>query len=141
MGAIILRKLFFQVLLLVAIAISVYFVANIGLTYRAKSTARLEQLWSQDIHNLQSINKLPVSWNDIRLVEKIPSNDDALASLWTKSVSPPIEINPNGTHKLEILFISQKSEDGHTQAVIMHHITNAETRNLEWELGRTYTLD
>ncbi|MCB0351136.1 MAG: hypothetical protein KDD38_08120 [Bdellovibrionales bacterium] len=128
-----------QVLLLAAFSLCVYIVATIGISYRGKSAAILERAWKLDIQNLKLNNKLPAYWDDIRLIEKYTAKDDNKAETWMKDVYPPIEINPNGQHKLEILFISQ-SENGEQKAVIQHHIINIPTGDSVWEIGRTYDL-
>ena len=129
-----------QIILLSLIAFSIYTFAKIGLDYRAKSAERLEHVWREDIQNLQHAHKLPASWDDISQVEKIPGLQDAEAASWVKSVSSPIQINPSGKYKLEILFLSQ-NDNGHKRAVIQHHMIHIPSGNSVWELGRTYTLN
>ncbi len=126
---------------MVAVALGVYIIADVGATYRAKSTARLAQLWQKDIDNLQFAHKLPAYWTEIRLVERYPANDDVLASLWSKTVSLPVEVNPQGEYKLEVRFRSQKNEAGVIRAVIEHGITHIPSNNYVWELGRTYVIE
>lgn len=126
---------------MLAAALSLYIIANIGLIYQAKSSSKLEQLWIHDIENLSSAKKLPPFWNEISVVEKISANHDSLAELWLKTVSLPINIKPTGKYKLEILFLSQKNESGITQAIIQHHITHIPSKNSVWELARTYNLE
>lgn len=135
------RKIFFQAVLMIAAALGVYIIADIGLTYRVKAAAKLEQLWSEDIQTLAAAQKLPPSWSGIRVVEKISGNKDPMSELWAKTVSSPIEINPNGEYKLEILMLSQKNESGQTRAIIQHHIIHIPSNNSVWELARTYILN
>lgn len=123
-----------------AIAFSVYLAATIGMNYGTQSAAKLEHIWKQDIQNLLKAEKLPSYWKDIRLVEKVAARDDLLAESWSKFVSSPVEINPSGEYKLEILFLSQK-EGRHERAVIQHHMIHIPTGNSVWELGRTYILN
>lgn len=133
-------KLLSQTTILVALAAAIYIISNIGLNYKAKSGVELELIWKNDIATLKSSNKLPAYWTEIRTVEKINGPDDSIAAKWVKSVSSPIEINPNGQYKLEILFISDK-ENGIHRAVIRHHMIHIPSGNSVWELNRTYVLD
>jgi hypothetical protein len=134
------KKLFGQFTLLAALALILYAAANIGLSYRAKSAVKLEEIWQLDIQNLTANHKLPSYWNEIRFIEKIAAQGDSTAETWAKTVSSPIEINPNGNYKLEILFLSQE-EDGKKRAVIQHHMIHIPSGNSVWELGRTYELN
>ena len=135
-----LKKLIEQFSLLAILALIIYSVAQIAMSYRAESAEKLEKVWQQDLENLHSQNKLPSYWSDIRTVEREPAQDDSLANQWVKSVASPIVINPNGQYKLEILFISQ-TDSGQTRAVVQHHLIHIPSGNSVWELGRTYDLN
>lgn len=134
------RKLFFQVVLMVAVALGLYIAANIGISYQTTSSAQLEKLWAQDIQNLSLANKLPPFWNEIRIVEKNSEIQDPISKTWAENVSLPVEINPQGEYKMEILFLSQKNELGQTRAIIQHHIIHVPSNNSVWELARDYSL-
>jgi hypothetical protein len=133
------KKIIGQFSLLAAVALVIYVLAQIAIYYRSESTQILEKIWFDDIQALQTENKLPISWKEIRQVEKIPAQGDSEAALWVKSIASPILINPEGEYKLEILFISQK-DDGHEKAVIQHHLIHIPSGNSVWELGRTYEI-
>jgi len=135
-----LQKIIGQFSLLAAISLVIYVLAQIGLSYRAESAQVLERLWQNDFQNLKVNSALPSYWSNIRIVEKTAAQGDVLAEVWTKSVAPPITVNPDGTYKLEILFLSQV--DGpQKRAVIQHHIVDISTGNTVWELGRTYEFN
>jgi len=100
----------------------------------------VERIWQEDIDNLSSKHKLPPQWGEIRTVEKDPAAGDSEAARWVKETAAPIEINPKGDYKLEILFLSQK--DGPKErAVIQHKMIHIPSGNLVWELDRTYQLN
>lgn len=134
------NKIFGQVVLLLALSLCVYILASIGMTYRAKSAATLERTWRTDIDNLSFSNKLPPYWKEIRIVEKFAAVNDRLAESWIKNVYPPIEINPSGKYKLEILYLSE-DENQTQKAIIQHHIIHIPTGNSIWEISRKYDLD
>lgn len=133
------KKLLGQVSLLIAISLVVYILAEVGLNYRNKKSALIEQLWSKDIERLSKNNNLPLFWRDLRIVEKMAPDEDKSAKRWIKTVSIPIEVNPKGSYKLELLFLSQE-DDEHERVVILHHIIHIPSGNSVWELGRTYSL-
>lgn len=134
------KKIAGQTILMIALSAALYVIAVIGINYKSKSSENLELIWAKDIKNLVQHNSLPAHWIDIRLIEKVAAQDDPLAENWSKSVSSPIEINPKGDYKLEVLFLSQE-ENGHLRAVIEHHLVHIPTGNTVWELGRTYLLN
>ncbi len=134
------NNIFGQVLLLAAFALCIYIVAVIGITYRDKSAAFLERAWKLDIQNLQLNNNLPLYWNDIRLIEKYSAQDDPVAKSWIKNVYPPIEINPMGNYKIELLFISQE-DSSEKKAIVQHHIIYLPTGDSVWEMARIYNLE
>lgn len=134
-----LKKILKQVFLFSTIAATLYVGSDLALNFRTPSSAILERVWAQDIQHLLEKEKLPSYWNNIRIIEKIPANDDILAAEWVKSVSPPVKVNPDGKYSLEILFLSQKNE-AEEKAVIQHHIIHIPSGNSVWELGRTYQL-
>jgi hypothetical protein len=134
------KNLFSQFFLLAAISSLIYLAANLGLSFQAKTSQKLERVWQEDLHNLAQAKKLPSFWFEIRSVEKVAAQEDSTAEDWALNVSTPIEINLNGKYKLEILFLSQ-NENGVTRAVIQHHIIHIPTGNSVWELGRTYILN
>ena len=134
------KNLFSSTLLLIATALVVYTIATIGINYRSKSALQLEQLWRSDIKTLRIENKLPSYWGHIRQVIKLTAPTDNRAQSWLKDVSLPIDINPEGEYKLEILFVSD-FEDGHRRALIRHHFIHIPTGNSVWEVSRTYNLD
>lgn len=133
------KKIFFQFIFLTAIALIVYAIANIGQSYRSADSASLEVAWYKDVENLKSADRLPQYWNSIRIVEKISANNDVTAAKWAKAVSSPIEINPSGEYKLEILFLSQMDTTP-PKAVIQYHIIHIPSGNSVWELARIFEL-
>jgi len=134
------KSLFSQAAVMLAVAASLYLITKIYTDFNAKAGVRLQSLWEEDIQNLLAQNKLPSTWKKISQVEKIAARNDLIAESWVKTVSAPIEINPEGEYKLEILFLSQK-ENGHESAVIQHHLIHIPTGNSVWEIGRTYHFD
>lgn len=125
---------------LAALALIVYLAASIGLSLRARSSGTLSRVWQADIEQLKSQNSLPEFWNEIRQVEKLAAQGDTTAMLWVKSVSAPVTIDTKGEFKLEILFLSQKTDSGNLRAVIQHHMIHIPTGNSVWEMSRTYEL-
>jgi hypothetical protein len=126
--------------LLLAITVIVYILASLGANYRSPSSKLIERIWQQDISNLNNLHKLPSTWSEIRLVEKVNASGDSSAEVWARDTNSPIEINPKGEYKLEVLFISQ--HDGkHERVVIQHHMIHIPSGNSVWELGRTYELN
>ena len=133
------QKLFGQLFILIALSLLLYLGATYAINYRAASTVKLEKLWQEDLVNLKATKKLPSYWQSIKEVKKISANEDAEAEKWVKSIASPIEINPTGEYRLEILFLSQ-SENEQEKAVIQLHIIHITSGNSVWELGRTYEL-
>ncbi len=125
---------------LIATAGAIYIAATLGLAYSSPTTKTLQRIWEQDIDNLSGHHKLPPSWSEISVVQKINANGDRDAERWARETVSPIEINPKGQYKLEVLFISQKSA-GHEKVIVQHHMIHIPSGNSVWELGRTYQLN
>jgi hypothetical protein len=123
-----------------AVALIIYVSALIGVAYKSPTAKVVERIWQEDIDNLNTKHKLPPYWSEIRTVEKDPAAGDAEAAHWVKDTVAPIEINPNGAYKLEVLFLSQK-DGGRERAVIQHKMIHIPSGNLVWELDRTYQLN
>jgi hypothetical protein len=123
-----------------ALALIIYLLAFIGMAYKSPSAKVVERIWQEDIDNLSIKHKLPPFWGEIRTVEKDPAAGDAEAAHWVKDTVAPIEINPKGDYKLEVLFLSQK-EGVRERAVIQHKMIHIPSGNLVWELDRTYQLN
>lgn len=126
--------------LLSATAVILYILASLGANYKSPSSKLIERIWEADIVNLTNLHKLPPAWNEIRVVEKLNATGDSAAEKWARDTSSPIEINPKGEYKLEVLFISQH-EGSHERVVIQHHMIHIPSGNSVWELGRTYQLN
>ncbi len=126
--------------LLSATALVIYILASLGLNYKSASSQLIERIWEQDIANLSGLHKLPPTWSEIRVVEKTNATGDSAAETWARDTSSPIEINPKGDYKLEVLFISQHDGE-HERVVIQHHMIHIPSGNSVWELGRTYQLN
>lgn len=134
---------FSQLLILLSFALIIYVAANIGqLMYSIQhpEIRLIESVWTRDLHNLHLHQSLPVFWNQIRVIEKIPANNDSLAKAWAEKLAVPVEINPTGDYKLEILIISQ-NEPSTQKILIQHHLIHIPSGNSIWELARTYTID
>ncbi len=136
----ILKKNIVHFCVLIAIAAIIYLFANILGNYQSKNALILEQLWSADIEKLSENNILPLSWAEIKFVEKNAAENDSVAEIWKQKVSVPVQIYPEGHYKLEVLFISQESETGIKQALIQLQIVTIASKNTVWELTRTYDL-
>lgn len=134
------RKLLSLTVLLSAVSLVVYLLAQIGLNYQSRSSLQLEQIWLSDVTKLKEKRLLPTYWNDLKEVEKITSPGDRLAATWAKSAAVPVSINPEGKHKLEILIVSDHDDDS-LKAIIRLHITHIPSGNSVWELSRIYNLD
>lgn len=98
---------------------------------------KLEFLWEQDLKKLAQENKLPPFWSEIKSYEVFGGTE--LAKDWAKKITPPIKLNPKGKYQLEILLLSFKEED-RLGAVIQYDAVEIESKNLVWEIGRTFLL-
>ena len=135
------KKNIIQFFFLIITAVIIYGVANIFGNYQNKNALTLEQLWSADIKKLSENNFLPLAWNEIKFVEKNAAENDSIAETWKNKISAPIQVAPEGQYKLEVLFISQESENQTQQALIQLQIVTIESKNTVWELTRTYDLN
>ena len=86
-------------------------------------------LWENDLELLSETSSLPKFWQQIKTIQITPSSE--LAKKWTKSVSPPIAINPKGTYRLEILIISWDEEKEHG-VIIQYNLIDLKTENMDW---------
>lgn len=98
---------------------------------------RLQLLWENDLDLLKGQNKLPQAWYDIREVRLIPATEQAKE--WAKLINVPIKLNPKGQHELDALLLTWE-EDDTLGAVVQYSLIESQSKNMIWELGRTYIL-
>ena len=93
--------------------------------------------WQEDVRLLKKKNALPASWDHIREVEVKSDNSPAID--WIESLKSQVKIDPNGTHKLNVLVIHwiEKTKYG---VIVQYSITDIKSGNTIWEISRTLHL-
>ncbi len=104
---------------------------------RGSQVEKLQIIWKKDLQKLQFSKSLPKGWLEISEVKYFGGTDKA--KKWIPSLKSPIKINETGKYSLEVLILDWE-ENGTIGAVFQYSLTNKESGNLEWELGRTYIL-
>ncbi len=94
-----------------------------------------EQWWADDVANLEASPKLPKPWFDVREVEVFGGTP--VAKGWIREIDIPLrQKNPNGKYKLEALVVPW-DEDGKSGVMVQYNLSEFESKNMIFELGRT----
>jgi hypothetical protein len=120
-----------------ALALSAYVLLDYWAFRNSHPVQKLDRLWAEDIKLLETSNKLPKGWFKLKNIELYGGTDEAKA--WLKRLNVPIKTTKDGTHSLEILLLVF-DEDGKKGAAIQYDMVDIKTKNLVWELGRTFIL-
>jgi hypothetical protein len=114
-----------------------YVVFEITSFYARPDAARLELLWTRDIKRLREAKALPAAFEDIKEIEVTAATEQGRE--WLKSLKIPVKTKPNGTHRLEILLLTW--EEGTTvAAIVQYNLIDLHSKDMIWELGRTFIL-
>jgi hypothetical protein len=114
-----------------------YIVFEITSFYARPDSARLELLWTRDLKRLRDAKALPAAFDDIKEIEVTPATEQARQ--WFKSLKVPVTTKVNGGHRLEILLLTW--EEGTTvAAIVQYNLIDLKTKDMIWELGRTFIL-
>lgn len=105
--------------------------------HRGSEADRLAVLWERDLNMLIEQKKLHPAWPKIREVVLIGATKKARN--WLKEIGSPVKINPKGNHRLEVLLLNWEDK-GREGAIVQYNLIDLESRNMIWELGRTYVL-
>lgn len=98
---------------------------------------RLEQMWSDDIRQLEASSKLPKQWFDIQEIEMIGGTPESKS--WLRRIKVPLKVKEGGCCKLEVLLVAWE-ETGTYGSLVQYNIVDLKTKNTLWELGRTFIL-
>lgn len=123
--------------LLFALLISIYVAHSYYEFQSFTEEQRLEHLIATDFNRLRSSHILPKAFDSISHIEVVTGTEQARN--WLEKIKLPVEQRPDGEFKLEVLLMSFEDE-GRTAAVIQYNIVNNKTRDMVWELGRTFYL-
>ena len=141
-------------ILLLASLVAIVWIAyvQLGVSYYTKPPySKLIASWTDDVHNLEKMKKLPKEWSEIRELDIKGDNSWPIQD-WLGKIrdqkpkpgseslqKPPIKLNPKGRYKLEV-FLIHWIEGYRYGAVIQYHLVDLATTNTIWELDRTYHL-
>ena len=123
--------------LCVALGLTAYVLLDYWAFKNGHPVQKLDRLWNDDIAILEASKKLPPAWFKIKNLELYGGTDEAKA--WLKRLHPNIKTQKDGTHTLEVLLLVWE-EDGKKGAVIQYNLTDLKSKNMVWELGRTFIL-
>jgi len=99
---------------------------------------RLNYLWKRDVKVLKATNHLHKGWSQIRSFKTFSGSKRAKS--WLSQLEIPVKKNKDGVYQLEILILEFEDQQA-DHAVIQLNLVNLETKNMVWELGRTYRLE
>jgi len=97
---------------------------------------RFERLWHDDVALLEASPKLPKQWFDVKEFEIIGGTPET--KQWLHQVELPLQANPNGKHKMDVLIVAWEEEG--IRGVLVQYNLEDEAKNNIWELGRTLIL-
>lgn len=103
----------------------------------AKPYKKLEKLWKEDVRLLNESGKMPASWNHVKEVEVIAGTPETRD--WLKRIKIPLAPRGNPDHKLQALVVVWV-EGGKRGTMIQYNLTNLESGDNVYELGRTLIL-
>ena len=105
----------------------------------ATPAEKIVKLWQRDIKSLKKSDSLPKEWQQIREVKFLAASDKS--KKWANEIkTPPIKTTANGSHTLEVLLLDWEA-DGQTGFIIQYDLIEIKSKNLIWELGRTFVLN
>ena len=104
----------------------------------ATHAEKLQRMWEEDVSLLTSLKKLPASWGSLKEIKYSATSKEDFQLV--QKLTSPIRLNKDGKFRMNILLLSW--EDGNEKGyVFQYDIFNIKTKNLVWELGRTFVLE
>jgi hypothetical protein len=114
-----------------------YLLFEISSFYSSSDATRLETLWTRDLQRLREAKVLPKGFEDIQSIELTAATE--LTRKWQKHLHIPIKTSPAGHYRLEILLLSW--DEGNTlAAIVQYNLIDLRSKDMVWELGRTFIL-
>jgi len=99
---------------------------------------RLNYLWKRDMKMLKGSKHLHPGLKQIKEVEAFGGSDEA--KKWLPDLTMPWKKLEKGKYKLEVLLL-EFNDNNQDHAVIQMNLVELESKNMVWELGRTYKLE